>query len=206
MYARTTTVRGEPSRLDDVIRTVRDEVAPAVQDMDGSVGLSMLADRASGTVIVSAAWEDRQAMRAAAERVATMRNRVAEMLDGTPEVHEWEIALVHRQEPAPEGAYARVVWTRGDPSDADRNLELFREHVLPRVSEIDGFCSVSLFIDRESGTGVAATVFRDRSALERSRETATATREQAIRMMGLEVTDVAELEVVFAHLRVPETV
>ncbi len=206
MYARTTTVRGEPARLDDVIEMVRDEVAPAMQDMDGCVGLSMLVDRGTGTAIVSTAWEDREAMRASAPRVEGMRNRAAELLSATPEVREWEIALLHREVPAPEGACARVVWTRGDPSSADQKIEMFRDHVLPQLSDLEGFCSVSLFIDRETGTAVGATVFRDRASLERSRDAATGIRTEATRRMGLEILDVAEFDVAHAHLRVPETV
>ena len=45
MYARSTTVRGDPQSVDDGIAYVRDEVMPAVQQMDGCIGLSMLADR-----------------------------------------------------------------------------------------------------------------------------------------------------------------
>ncbi len=206
MYARTTTVRGEPARLDDVIHMVRDQVAPAMQDMDGCVGLSMLVDRGTGTAIVSTAWEDREAMRASAPRVEAMRNRAAELLSGTPEVREWEIAVLHRETPAPEGACARVVWTRGDPANVERSIEMFRDHVLPQMNDLDGFCSVSLFIDRDSGSYVAATVFRDRAAMDRSRDVGTRIRTEATSRMGLQILEVAEFEVAHAHLRVPETV
>ena len=46
MYARSTTVLGDPSRIEAGIGYARDEVMPAMQQMDGFVGLSMLADRA----------------------------------------------------------------------------------------------------------------------------------------------------------------
>src|SRR5215213_5926439 len=47
MYARSTTIRGNPQQMDDGIAYVRDKVMPAIQQMDGSVGLSMFANRAS---------------------------------------------------------------------------------------------------------------------------------------------------------------
>ena len=47
----------------------RDEMMPAVRGMDGCVGLSMLADRESGTCIVTTSWRDRESMQASAEGV-----------------------------------------------------------------------------------------------------------------------------------------
>ena len=43
------------------------------------------------------------------------RRRFAEMLGGTPEVKEWEIALLHRVHHAPDGATCRVLWSQGNP-------------------------------------------------------------------------------------------
>ena len=42
MYARSTTVRGNPQSLDDAIAYLRDEVMPTVQEMDGCIGMSMM--------------------------------------------------------------------------------------------------------------------------------------------------------------------
>ncbi len=77
MYARSTTVRGDPQAMDDGIAYVRDEVMPAVQRMDGCVGLSMLCDHGSGTCIVTTAWNDADAMHRSADAVQPMRARTA---------------------------------------------------------------------------------------------------------------------------------
>jgi hypothetical protein len=83
---------------------------------------------------------------------------------------------------------------------------MFREHVMPRLTEIDGFCSLSLFINRDEGRGVTAMVFQDRAALDAARQTLDAIRSGAIEQLGLELDDVHEFDVAYAHLRVPETV
>ena len=70
MYARSTTVRGNPKAMDDGIAYVRDTVMPTVQQMDGCIGLSMLADRDSGRCIVTTSWADADAMNAQRERRA----------------------------------------------------------------------------------------------------------------------------------------
>ncbi|MGY1722280.1 hypothetical protein [Blastococcus sp. SYSU DS0533] len=56
MYARSTTVRGVPEAIDAGIAYVRNKVMPAVGQMDGRVGLSMLCDRATGRSVVTTSW------------------------------------------------------------------------------------------------------------------------------------------------------
>ncbi len=63
-----------------------------------------------------------------------------------------------------------------------------------------------MLVDRDSGRAVGTTVFANRSALEGSREHARMLREESVSAMGVDILDVAEMELVFAHLRVPETV
>jgi len=206
MYARSTTIHGNPQNLDEGIAFVRDTVMPAVQELDGCVGLSMLCDRDSGRCITTTAWADAEAIRRSADRVRDIRARAAEILGGVAEVDEWEIALLHRMDEAPEGACCRVVWGRGDPAQTDDRISTFRMAMLPRLDELAGFCSVSMLVDRQGGRGVTATVYESRDAMNRAADQAMSMREEFGRQMGVEITEVAEFELVLAHLRVPETV
>ncbi|TFV81317.1 hypothetical protein E4P40_16230 [Blastococcus sp. CT_GayMR20] len=206
MYARSTTVRGAPEAVDDGIAYVRDEVMPAVEHMDGCVGLSMMCDRASGRSIVTTAWADGEAMRRSAERVQTMRQQAAETMRGNAEVEEWEIAFLHRTRQTDDGACARVVWSRCDPGRMDRMIDTYRMGMLARVEELPGFCSVSVMLDRAKGRVVRASVYDDRDAMNRSQEQAMTLRRDFHRQTGMEAIEVAEFDLVLAHLRVPETV
>jgi quinol monooxygenase YgiN len=199
-------MRGDPRRIDEGIAMVRDEIMPAVREMEGCVGLSLLVDRGTGMSIVTSAWETEDAMRATEQRVQPLRERGADLLSAKPEVRQWEIAVLHREHSAPDGACANVTWSRGDPANVDHNLAMFREHIMPSLTELEGFCSLSLFINRDEGRGVTAMVFRDRAALDAARQTLDGIRSGAIEQLGLELDDVQEFEVAFAHLRVPETV
>jgi hypothetical protein len=206
MYARTTTIRGTAQTIDDATAYMRDEVMPAVQQMDGFVGLSFLADRDSGRCIVATAWQTEEAMRATMDRVGPMRDRVAEVLGGRPEVQTWEIAVLHRVREAPQGAWVRVTWPRTEPSRLDQLLDTYRMGVLPRLEEMGGFCSASMLVDRREGTAAGTVTFEDRATLERTRDAAAAIRERTSQETGVQFVDVAEFELMLAHLRVPETV
>ncbi len=206
MYARSNTLRGNPGALDKGIAMVRDEIMPALQETAGCVGVSMLVDRETGGAIVTTSWDSEDAMHDSEPSVGPMRDRAAQVFGGLPEVREWEIAVLHRARPAPDTACARVTWTRVDPDDQEHALEEFRTNVLPKIEAMAGFCSASLMIDRRTGAGAAAIVFEDRAALEHSRLQAGSIRASAIPRMRAELVDVAEFEVVLAHLRVPETV
>ncbi len=206
MYARSTTVRGTPQALDEGIAYVREEVMPAIQQMDGCVGLSMLAERASGRCIVTTSWRDHESLRRSAEGVKAMRQHAAEIMGGPAEVQEWEIALMHRLHTAHHGAAARVIWNDGDPADVDRMIDKFRVSVLPQLEDLPGCCSVSVLLDRSTGHAVVTTTYDSPLDMVAAREKAQAMREEFVRQMERTVTEVAEFELVYAHLRVPEMV
>ncbi len=206
MYARSTTVRGDPQKLDDGTAYVRDEVMPTVQQMSGCVGLSMLCDRDSGRCIVTTAWADESAMHATEEAVRSMRERAGEMFGGPIEVNEWEIAVLHRMHEAPDGACTRVTWTRGDPAQMDRMIDTVRMALLPRLEDLAGFCSVSAMVNRDNGMCALAATYESRDAMTRTREAVSAIRDEFTQQLGVEVMDIAEFDLTLHHLRVPETV
>jgi len=205
MYARTTTVRGDPSAVDDGIEYCRDAVWPMLQNMSGCVGMSMLADREGGRCIVTSAWAAEEAMRASAESVRDSRSKAAEMLRAdSVDVQEWEIAVLHRAHPTGDGACTRVTWTEAPMDKMDGVIDAFRMSLLPKMEELPGFCSVSLMVDRSTGRASTAVTYENRDALMRSRDAAGAMRDQFMAATGARITEVAEFELVLAHLRVPE--
>ncbi|HZC53305.1 MAG TPA: antibiotic biosynthesis monooxygenase, partial [Mycobacterium sp.] len=150
MYARSTTIQAQPSSIDAGIAHVRDEVMPALQGMPGCVGVSLLVDRRSGRCIATSAWESDEALRGSAEHVTPIRDRAAEMFSGTADVEEWEIAVLHRDHRAPEGAGVRATWVKVPADQMDQGIEYYKSTVLPQLEGLDGFCSASLLIDRAS--------------------------------------------------------
>ena len=206
MYARSTTLTGRPEAISGGIAMVRDEVMPAVQAMDGCVGLSMLVDRDTGGCIVTTAWHDEAALRESELRTGPLRDRAQQVFGARPEVRNWEIAVLHRLRPTDVGACARVTWTLIEPGLVEQQLDIFRHQALPRMEDLTGFCSASLLVDRQTGRGVLATTYDSADAMRSTREAATDLRADISERMQSQVLDVAEFEVALAHLRVPETV
>ncbi len=206
MFARTTTMRVGSQHVDDLIALAHDELLPMATQMDGCVGLSLLVDRDTGRCITTSAWETEEAMRASAERVRESRERAAQRFGVTPEVREWEIAVLHRAHRSGDGACARVTWTRTAPGNLDAVVQAYRDSLMPWWEETAGFCSNSLLIDRRDGRCASAVVFDSREAMTHTRDQFTTLREEFAQRMGMEIQEVAEFDVALAHLRVPETV
>jgi quinol monooxygenase YgiN len=206
MYARTTTLRVRPESVGDLTAFVRDDVMPMVTQLDGCIGLSVLSDQDTGRCIVTSAWETDDAMQASAERIRASREQVAERFDATPEVREWEIAVLHRAHRAGDGACARVTWARTGAGDLDRVIDAYRDSLMPWWEQTPGFCSNSLMVDRRDGRCASAVVFDSREAMAHTRDQFTTLREEFASRMGAEIREVAEFDLALAHLRVPETV
>jgi hypothetical protein len=207
MYARTATLRGNPQTIDEAISFVRDEWLPATTGLAGCTGMSMLAARSSGRCIVTTGWETQQAMVASDESMRTGRARLGKLLGAVPVVAQWEVAVMHRAERAANHACCRVTWVAlRDPARVDEEVQTFRLAILPRIEALVGFSSASLMVDRLSGRAVAAVNFVDREAMRAAGQQTDALQADYVRQMGGRITEVAELDLVVAQLRIPETV
>ena len=206
MYARTNTVRTDPRTIDEGIAYVRDEVMPLVQGMDGCIGLSMLADLDSGRCIVTTAWRTEEAMHASEEGVRASRERAAQIFGEMPTVAEWEIAVMHRLHETGDGARTRVIWGHTEPGHMDDLLSIFRMTIMPRMEELTGFASCNMMVNRGSGHTALAVTYDRPETMQQANDRAAELRREGSAAMGMEIDEVAEFELVLAHLRVPETV
>jgi heme-degrading monooxygenase HmoA len=208
VYARSTTIQAQPSSIDAGVAHLRDAVMPRLQEVDGCVGMSLLADPQTGRCILTTAWETDEAMQASAEQIQPIRDRAADEFGGVgdPMVEEWEIAVLHRDHRSGEGACARAIWVKLPPDQLDAGIEFYKTSVLPDLEALDGFCSASLLVDRASGHAATCTSFDSLEAMERSREQATALKNTKILEVGAEELDDGEFALRLAHLRAPELV
>jgi len=198
VYARSTTFNGMPGNIDAGIAFVKNEVAPMLDKIDGCRGLSLLVDRETGQCIATSSWESEEAMRASDEQLRPIRDRGRDILGGSMQVDEWEIAVMHRTH---HGECCRVSWLQGD---VDAMSEILRVGVLPELEQTSGFCSASLLVNRSAGLGCATTVWESRAAMEASRASADEMRRRAADEARGEIVEVHEFDLAYAHLHVPE--
>jgi hypothetical protein len=206
VYARSTTYLAKPELIDAGLAEVRDNLMPAIGWLDGFVGLSMLVDRWSGRCITTSAWRSEEARRSADEALRPMLERVGEVLGDSPQVDEWEIAVLHRERRSGDGSCVRVTWMQVEPAELDRAIDVYRMVSLPRAEELDGFCSASLLVERSSGRAVSSVTYDGVAAMESNREAAAALRTADSSRAGAELLDAGEFELALAHLRVPELI
>jgi heme-degrading monooxygenase HmoA len=206
MFARTNTVRTDPRTIDEGVANVRDEVMPLVQAMDGCTGLSMLADRDTGRCIVTTGWRTEEAMHASEEGVRASRERAAQIFGEMPTVAEWEIAVMHRMHETGDGARTRVLWGHTELGHMDDMLGTFRMTIMPKMEELPGFASCNMMVNRGSGRIALAVTYDSADMMRQANERAQALRSESKAAMGWEIDEIAEFDLVLAHLRVPETV
>lgn len=207
MYARSTTMQGNPQAMDQVISYVRDRVMPMVEGMEGYVGISMICDREAGRCVATTTWDTAEAMRASADDVAASRMEAAEMMGGgSPEVQEWEVVAMHRVRDTPQDGAVRLIWARGEQGQLDRIVDAWRMTIPPQLEQMPGFCAVSVLADRDTMRAVSAVSYENRELMNRSADQALTLRDRFAATMGFDITDVEEYDIVLAHLRIPEMV
>jgi hypothetical protein len=203
MFLRSTSIDADPRRIDDGISWVRSTVRPLVEPLEGNLGLLMLVARASGRVVVASAWGTRAAMQQSERQILGIRNESVRVFGAEPVVEEWELAELHRVRQAQDGFASRATRVDLDPRDVDLLVETFRATSIPALGLLPGFCGAGLMVDRAHGKAVSMVTFESRAAMEDSRPRAAEIRQASVEKAHARPTEVIELEVVIAGVRIP---
>ena len=207
MFARSSTIHADTSKIDEGIAYVQGTVMPQLSHMDGYVGMSLIVDRSSGRCIATTGWRGEQDMRDSAVRVVPIRDSAADAFGGAAfDVEEWEVVVMHRAHHARPGTCMRVTWGTVDPSGIDKAIDHWTFDTLGKIEDLPGFCSASLMLNETSGRMVVTVAYDTRTDLERTRSAGAALRDEASAAMMLRIDDVAEFDLALAHLHIPELV
>ena len=131
MYARLTTIEGDPDKMDEATRHVQEQTLPQLQKMDGFKGFVALGDRQSGRVVGVSFWESEQAMQASEEVGDRTRSGAAEAVGGTvASVEPYEVVVFEAPSTGPVsgvtdtvgGTTSSVTDTVGGATDSVRGV------------------------------------------------------------------------------------
>ncbi|HEX6263009.1 MAG TPA: hypothetical protein VF097_09205 [Actinomycetota bacterium] len=81
MLARVTVFKGSGENFDEASRNARENVAPALRELDGFAGMLVLADRGTGRSMAITLWETEEALRSSERAAEEMRAKTAATYD-----------------------------------------------------------------------------------------------------------------------------
>jgi heme-degrading monooxygenase HmoA len=95
MFARVTTTKGSPDKVDESIRHVREETLPAAKKLGGFKGMYLLVDRKTGNDLAITLWETEADLKASTEAANRLRAQATQAAGATqpPKVDIYEIAI-----------------------------------------------------------------------------------------------------------------
>ncbi|MGH8892589.1 MAG: hypothetical protein ACRDWY_04680 [Actinomycetes bacterium] len=203
MFIRSTTIDGDPRRIDEAIAFVRQHVLPAVPRLPGSLGTLLLVNRVDGRTVTCTGWRSAAALRDSVDALGSARDKTARILGGAATVEHWEVAERLRLRRAEAGFAAR--WTRLQirPADVDMLVETFRTSAAPALSLLPGFCGTALLVDRPAGRAVTSVTCDSRRSLEDGRREAARTRQVLLDKADAVAVEVVESEVALAAFYQP---
>ena len=97
MFARVSTLQGDPARVDEATTHVRERVVSDARQLAGNRGMLAMVDRASGKMMSVTFWETEEAMRASEEAADRLRGDAAAALEeDIVGVDRYEVVLDER--------------------------------------------------------------------------------------------------------------
>ena len=216
LHIRLSRIAADPPALDDCVAYIKSEARQALEFRPGSLGISVLADRAEGAALFGSVWASSEAMSASEDTEAPLRAELAKRRRPVT-VEEYQIPISVIFDPAMlllGGQAVRLTQIQVKPSQVDDVIEVVGAEVVPSLSEAPGFRAAQLFADPASGRMISETIWRDPRARAAAPSVAAIIRrefpdEAASHIPGFpdegggEICGVADYRLVFSSIRDP---
>jgi heme-degrading monooxygenase HmoA len=203
MRARVNLITADPDRMADTIGYIKTSVRPAVDSMDGSLGLSLYANAEIGVAVLESFWASREALIHSEQMAAPRRTDVVRRAVGTVSVERYRVPVYEREAPLDTAVGLRLTRMDVDPPRIEDTVECFGATVVPRLADATrGFCGALLLVDRDTGRSISETMWASRKALAASRGEAAAVRVETVRSTGALIRAVEEYGLVFSTARI----
>ncbi len=94
MFARVSTLQGDPKESEKAIQTAEEQVVPKIRELKGCKGFYYLVDRSSGKSLGITLWESKQDLDASVQAANQIRSATAEKAGASiVSVEQFEIAI-----------------------------------------------------------------------------------------------------------------
>ncbi len=99
MYARASTMNGDPAKVDESAKMLESTLYAQLEQVDGFRAVVALAQRDTGKSLVVTFWDSEDAMAASEERANQMRSSAAAEIgaEGAPQVERYEVLFERRR-------------------------------------------------------------------------------------------------------------
>jgi hypothetical protein len=195
MHARVTTIWLPPSRLDEAVRFIREEVVPAMAQQPGLYAIWLLADRPAGTLLSIGLWDTVEHLAATDFLYQELRAKVGSLFGGPPIDEPYEarppeqgIYAVRYQParpPAPAAAQvARVTSAQGEPGRVEDVVRQLEAQVAPVLERLSGYRGLYLLVDAAAGIVRSVALWDSRAALTDSDAAVAPLRAQTAETLG----------------------
>jgi heme-degrading monooxygenase HmoA len=201
MFARYTTFRGDPDKIETAIEYVDGEGRADLEATQGNLGFAVVADPGGGRLIGASYWDSRESMTDAESALAETRARAASMADAEVSMERFEVVIGLRHSIPARGALARLSRFQVEPARADEVITSMREESLPRVKGADGLCSFQLLLDRDAGSGMVVSTWENEAAADAFWPTAEQLRARIAERAGVKFGDVENYTMVRTTVR-----
>ena len=205
MYARMNMLAGDPAQLGEATRYLEGTVRPHVEAQHGNRGLACLVNDDLGVCVVASYWDTLDAMTASEQAVQVSRKEVAERLNSTATVEQYDVPVFVRRSRPQAGAGVRIARLESAPANIDAFIQEFRNTGVPSLMDMAGLCSAHVMTDRATGRCLVITAWDDMAALAASRSATARMRASAVAVTHMQVRTVEEYRLVFTSVRDGDT-
>lgn len=165
MYGAIREYKFQPGKVDEIIRKVRDELAPMFSKAPGFV-VYTLVQVGSDDIVTTSVFENQAGAEDSVKTAAGwVKEHFADAVIGTPRVTTGEFMIREVKENV-KPRYGVMRRFEGKPDQADEVVRRVREGLVPLLTGMPGFASYGLLADGGHGRGVSLTAFEDRAQAE----------------------------------------
>jgi hypothetical protein len=206
LHTRLSRIATDPAALDGCVTYIEREIRPVLEARLGSLGISVMEDRALGVAIFGSIWATSSEMSGSEDTEVPLRGELARLAGGPVTVETYQVPvfeLMERQALPRRGFAVRLTRIQVRPSQVDDVIGVVGDIAVPSIVEAPGFCDALLFAHPASGRLISETVWRDPGARAAAPSVAAVVRAEVPDEAGGEIQAVEDYTLVFSTVQDP---